>query len=150
VHAIGAGLVIFEIQQNSDTTFRVFDWNRVGLDKKPRELHVAESLASIDFDDFEPGLVTAEFSARNKVARRQLVGDKLFFIEEFQVNTGADFGVDSNWPRVVAVVKGKILVTGHSVKVSLSPGEFCLIPANVKRANVRAESDGVFLMATAG
>ena len=41
VHAIGAGLVIFEIQQNSDTTYRVFDWNRVGLDGKPRELHVA-------------------------------------------------------------------------------------------------------------
>ena len=54
VHAIGAGLVIFEIQQNSDTTYRVFDWNRVGLDGKPRELHVAQSLASIDFNDFEP------------------------------------------------------------------------------------------------
>ena len=54
VHAIGAGLVIFEIQQNSDTTYRVFDWNRVGLDGRPRELHVAESLASIDFRDFEP------------------------------------------------------------------------------------------------
>ena len=54
VHAIGAGLVIFEIQQNSDTTFRVHDWNRVGLDGKPRELHIAQSLASIDFDDIEP------------------------------------------------------------------------------------------------
>ena len=56
VHAIGAGLVIFEIQQNSDTTYRVFDWNRIGLDGKPRELHVAQSLASIDFNDFEPKL----------------------------------------------------------------------------------------------
>ena len=41
VHAIGDGLVIFEIQQNSDTTYRVFDWNRVGLDGKPRELRGA-------------------------------------------------------------------------------------------------------------
>ena len=65
VHAIGAGLVIFEIQQNSDTTYRVFDWNRVGLDGKPRELHVAQSLASIDFNDFEPKLV------RNKIHRRR-------------------------------------------------------------------------------
>lgn len=56
LHAIGAGLLIHEIQQNSDTTYRVFDWNRVGLDGKPRALHVAESLASIDFDDFEPGM----------------------------------------------------------------------------------------------
>ena len=55
-HAIGAGCLIIEIQQNSDTTYRVFDWNRVGLDGKPRTLHVAESLASIDFNDHEPSL----------------------------------------------------------------------------------------------
>ena len=54
LHALGAGLLIYEIQQNSDTTYRVFDWNRVGLDGKPRALHVKESLASIDFHDFEP------------------------------------------------------------------------------------------------
>jgi mannose-6-phosphate isomerase len=54
LHAIGAGFLIHEIQQNSDTTYRVFDWNRVGLDGKPRDLHVTQSLASIDFNDFEP------------------------------------------------------------------------------------------------
>src|SRR5690606_30905891 len=48
LHAIGAGFLIHEIQQNSDTTFRVFDWNRLGLDGKPRDLHVGQSLASID------------------------------------------------------------------------------------------------------
>jgi mannose-6-phosphate isomerase len=58
LHAIGAGLLIHEIQQNSDTTYRVFDWNRVGLDGKPRQLHVEQSLASIDFSDFEPGMDT--------------------------------------------------------------------------------------------
>lgn len=56
LHAIGAGLLIHEIQQNSDTTYRVFDWNRLGLDGKPRQLHVEESLGSIDFDDHEPGM----------------------------------------------------------------------------------------------
>jgi len=55
VHALGAGNVIFEIQQNSDTTYRVFDWNRVGLDGQARALHVEQSLACIDFNDFEPG-----------------------------------------------------------------------------------------------
>ncbi len=62
LHAIGAGLLIFEIQQNSDTTYRVFDWNRMGLDGKPRALHVAESLRCIDFADSAPscGVATAE------------------------------------------------------------------------------------------
>jgi mannose-6-phosphate isomerase len=55
-HAIAGGCLIVEIQQNSDTTYRVFDWNRVGLDGKPRPLHVMESLASIDFNDHEPAL----------------------------------------------------------------------------------------------
>jgi len=54
LHAIGAGFLIHEIQQNSDTTYRVFDWNRPGLDGKPRELHIDQSMASIDFHDFEP------------------------------------------------------------------------------------------------
>lgn len=56
LHAIGAGFLIHEIQQNSDTTYRVFDWNRLGLDGQPRELHVGESLASIDFQDVEPSM----------------------------------------------------------------------------------------------
>lgn len=60
LHAIDAGNVIFEIQQNSDTTYRVFDWNRADLDGKPRRLHVDESLAAINFDDHEPELGQAE------------------------------------------------------------------------------------------
>ncbi len=56
IHAIDGGNLILEIQQNSDTTYRVYDWARVGLDGKPRTLHIEESLASIDFDDFEPKL----------------------------------------------------------------------------------------------
>lgn len=59
VHAIDAGNLILEIQQNSDTTYRVYDWGRVGLDGQPRQLHVAESLRSIDWNDFEPAPVRA-------------------------------------------------------------------------------------------
>ncbi len=54
LHAIGAGFLIHEIQQNSDTTFRVFDWNRTDSSGNPRQLHIPESLACIDFSDIEP------------------------------------------------------------------------------------------------
>lgn len=60
IHAIGAGNVIVEVQQNSDTTYRVFDWNRLGLDGRPREMHIAESLKAIDFQDFEPDLTQSK------------------------------------------------------------------------------------------
>jgi len=56
LHALGRGLLVFEIQENSDTTYRVFDWNRLGLDGKPRELHVRQSMQCIDFTDVEPAL----------------------------------------------------------------------------------------------
>ena len=57
VHAIGAGNVILEIQQNSDTTYRVYDWDRKDDTGKPRALHVKEALASIRWDDHEPAFV---------------------------------------------------------------------------------------------
>jgi mannose-6-phosphate isomerase len=59
IHAIDAGNVILEIQQNSDTTYRVYDWGRVGLDGKPRQMHVEQSMLSIDFNDFEPDVLAA-------------------------------------------------------------------------------------------
>src|SRR5581483_11736976 len=63
VHAIDAGNLILEIQQNSDTTYRVYDWGRLGLDGKPRPMHLAESLASILWDNFEPSPVRGERKA---------------------------------------------------------------------------------------
>ena len=145
VHAIGDGLVIFEIQQNSDTTYRVFDWHRVGLDGKPRELHVAESLASIDFADFEPALAGGAWK-RDK--HRRLVEDALFSIDEFRVDTAADFAIGSDKAHVVALVKGKLSMTGNSVEATLSPGQFGLIPGSVTDASLRVDAGSVFLMAT--
>jgi mannose-6-phosphate isomerase len=58
LHALGAGNVVVEIMQNSDTTYRVSDWNRLGLDGQPRPLHLDNSMRSIRFDDFAPGPVT--------------------------------------------------------------------------------------------
>src|SRR5665213_1290891 len=105
VHAIGAGLVIFEIQQNSDTTYRVFDWNRTGLDGKPRELHIAQSLASIDFSDFEPKLVETKFSGDDKIKSRLLVRDKLFNVGHLELKSGAAAKLNEKKLQVIAVVK---------------------------------------------
>ena len=58
IHAIGAGFLIHEIQQNSDTTYRVFDWNRKDSNGNPRDLHIEESLACIDFKDTKAEIET--------------------------------------------------------------------------------------------
>jgi mannose-6-phosphate isomerase len=144
VHAIGAGLVIFEIQQNSDTTYRVFDWNRVGLDGKPRELHIAQSLASIDFNDFEPKLVETKF-AGNEVKIRSLVNDPLFNVEVLEMKSGASGNLKSRKLQIVADVRGKLEVRSSSTTVSLDAGQFCLVPACLERAEILAKSDAALL-----
>jgi mannose-6-phosphate isomerase class I len=110
---------------------------------------VAESLASIDFNDFEPGLVSEKFIGSNGLTYRTLVNDPLFAIHEYRAESGAELSIKSGKPRVVAAVNGKLVVRGGSVDVSLSNGEFCLVPAQMNDASVRAEENGIFLVATA-
>ena len=140
VHAIGDGLVIFEIQQNSDTTYRVFDWNRVGLDGKPRELHLQQSLASIDFNDFEPKLAPAQYADNGNYQRRQLVQDPLFAVDEIQVKTAAPIELGAPALRILAVVRGTVTIVGgdNPLAVELPAGQFGLIPAGVTNAVIRA------------
>ncbi len=145
VHAIGAGLVIFEIQQNSDTTYRVFDWNRVGLDGKPRELHVAQSLASIDFNDFEPKLVSEILSGEGKIKSRPLARDPLFNVEHLEMKTGAVPKLKERKLQIVAVTSGGIEIKSGSENMNLTAGQFCLIPASLERTEILAKSDAAFL-----
>jgi len=83
IHAIDAGNVILEIQQNSDTTYRVYDWGRVGLDGKPRELHVEASMKSIDFEDFEPDTLKAS------PGNVELANCKEFRIRKYEMKVGS-------------------------------------------------------------
>jgi mannose-6-phosphate isomerase len=145
VHAIGAGLVIFEIQQNSDTTYRVFDWNRVGLDGQPRELHVAQSLASIDFNDFEPQPVQDKSASAGPVQKRPLVKDPLFQVESWEMAAGAGGWLKPKTLQIVAVTKGRLEIQSGSTSMKLSAGQFSLIPAGLERTEVRAESDAALL-----
>lgn len=145
VHAIGDGLVIFEIQQNSDTTYRVFDWNRVGLDGKPRELHVAQSLASIDFNDFEPKLVDTQFVADGPVKKRILVTDPLFNVEAWKLDGAGMVTLRPNKLQIVAVTTGLVEVTGNGITANLSAGQFCVIPASLEQTTVSPKSAAALL-----
>jgi mannose-6-phosphate isomerase len=147
VHSVGAGIVIFEIQQNSDTTYRVFDWNRVGLDGKPRELHIAESLASIDFNDFEPKLVEKKFKQCPDFRFRCLVQNNLFNVHEMAVETSKFTLLKEQPIQIIAVVKGGATVIDANNKMSfeLQAGQFCLIPACLKKIEVKPKPQTTFL-----
>jgi len=135
VHAIGAGNLIVEVQQNSDTTYRVFDWNRLGLDGKPRELHIAESMASINFDDVEPAIVEPQGDV--------LVDCAEFCVERWaldgpRVSNGSSFAI-------FAVVDGRVECAGRTFE----RGAFFLLPATATDRELRPLSpDARVLRAT--
>ena len=133
-HAIGAGCLIVEIQQNSDTTYRVFDWNRTGLDGKPRALHIAESLASIDFADHEPALA--------QPAGETVVSCPLFQVERW---TLAAPRTDTSTEGVIfTVLSGGVECAGDR----FSPGEFFILPAAASRRTLTPTAPDTSLLRT--
>ncbi|MBI3848696.1 MAG: class I mannose-6-phosphate isomerase [Verrucomicrobia bacterium] len=145
VHAIGAGNVIFEIQQNSDTTYRVFDWNRLGLDGKPRQLHIAQSLASINFNDFEPSLIQSQWTPMGDGQTRRLVDDPLFRIDALEIRSGNAMLLRKPGLRIIGLLKGRLIVGSDAHSVELLPGQVCLLPAGLKVAELQGGSDCTFL-----
>ncbi|MGC9451394.1 MAG: type I phosphomannose isomerase catalytic subunit [Oceanipulchritudo sp.] len=104
LHAIDAGNLILEIQQNSDTTYRVYDWGRVGLDGQPRQLHIEESLQSIDFGDSEPELLHP--SGPESV----LAQSDEFRLRRFEVADGRELAFSAGEePRILSVVEGSLV-----------------------------------------
>jgi mannose-6-phosphate isomerase len=136
LHAIGAGNVILETQQNSDTTYRVFDWNRVGLDGKPRTLHIEESMKSIDFNDFEP-----EIQSRSQLP---LVSNELFELEELTIRRDQPVVAlrHANRFTLIFVVDGEIAVDKRPFRA----GDFFLIPASSGKTLLSANSPEALLL----
>lgn len=151
VHALGKGLLIFEIQQNSDTTYRVFDWNRVDSKGKARELHVAESLKCIDFSDFEPSFTEQVYKeVAPGVSSAPLARHALFAVDAMQLNDRARLVETIHEPRVVGVVSGTVRLPHPANSVTLARGEFALVPAGLGELVLEALEDTRVLVASPG
>ena len=119
-HGIGAGNMLVEVQQNSDTTYRVFDWNRIDQSTgKPRTLHVDQALECIDYDDVAPKLIepTGEL----------LVRDKLFEIQKWKLDSPREIAPPGRF-AIACCLTGSL----GCADVDLRPGEFCLVPASLE------------------
>ena len=105
LHAIDAGNLILEIQQNSDTTYRVYDWDRVGLDGQPRDLHIEPSLASIDFADTEPSVLPA----LNGPGERVIAECGVFRIRQVNLDAHQTLTLAAHQgPSIISVVSGSV------------------------------------------
>jgi mannose-6-phosphate isomerase len=135
LHAIGEGLLIVEVQQNSDSTYRVFDWNRLGLDGKPRDLHIEESMASIDFNDFEPRLTPSSES---------LIADCPYFhVEKLALQEPWDVAQKDDF-SIITCLTGAL----ECGDASLQAGEFMLIPASQTKVILTPKAPGTTILMT--
>jgi len=126
LHAIGGGLVMFEIQQNSDTTYRVYDWGR------PREIHVAQSLQCIDFKDFEPTLA----DTRSEV----LVACDYFACARLRLSAPRQLACNDSF-HIIAAVEGSVDIGD----VALQAGQFALVPARLGKFTLRPHGEATVL-----
>lgn len=123
LHAIDAGNLILEIQQNSDTTYRVYDWGRKGLDGKPRQLHVEQSLQSIDFNDIEP----APLPVFSSPGERVIANSRELRIRQINLPPGEMLAfVAGEQPRILSLISGEIQNTSCARPIKRS--ENVLIP----------------------
>lgn len=143
VHAIGKGLVIFEVQQNSDTTYRVFDWNRKDSSGRTRALHIPEAMESIDFGDFEPSILREDPAMR---ARERLLVDCPFFRTSLmRLKADERHTFPAGEMRVVGVVQGSLQVIHTETKIPLGAGSFCLLAAAGGETVVQSKGNSSFL-----
>ena len=146
LHAILGGLVIAEIQQNSNTTYRVYDWNRL-QNGQPRPLHVDKALDVINFEQVEPGLCQPELIADDgQVRRYQLCHNRYFVTERVEMAAEALFQgrCDGSSLEIWGVIAGDVVIN----EVALTAVRFTLLPAALGDFQVTAGKNGAHLLRT--
>ncbi len=138
LHAIGAGLLIYEIQQNSDTTYRVYDWGRLGLDGQPRQLHVEESMRCIDFSDIEPDLDASDTEV--------ICTCEHFRLERHEIGD-EDSLADAVAGRfaIITVVEGSLALEGGA---AAQEGDFFIVPHGADTSAIGTGSDSARVLLT--
>jgi mannose-6-phosphate isomerase len=131
VHAIGAGIVLAEIQENSDLTYRVYDWGRVGPDGKPRELHLDKALTAINFDApcVQPA---AGVTMTEGGGKRTVLAACRYFVTEI-VDVAARYSAEGAGHSFIIVffVQGSTRVLWEGGELEARAGQSLLIPAEL-------------------
>ena len=141
LHAIGAGIVLAEIQQNSDVTFRVYDYNRPGLDGKPRPLHLKEALETFCFErlaegyfqgDMRPDTVAgARVNLGPRCRMTTLLKGRYFDLRRVELQSGAQVlpEREADTPALLMFLSGRGRLGGRAVQA----GQTVLLPADLPR-----------------
>jgi mannose-6-phosphate isomerase len=144
IHAIGAGIVLYEIQQTSSTTYRLYDWNRKGPDGKPRELHLRKAVQVADLTPPTGGKqAPRDLGSEEGVHRQELVRCPYFVLERGTLDGGWTRRPDDRSFLGVTCVSGEIIVSapdGAWPDEHIGPGGSLLLPATLDACMVRSDA----------
>jgi mannose-6-phosphate isomerase len=141
------GLLIAEIQQNSNTTYRVYDWGRTGAEGKPRPLHVDKALDVINFSQIAAELCAPKLITNENGVRRSLLCETDYFTtERVEIASGATFqgNCTGETMEIWGVTEGAVALND----LALSAVRFVLLPAAMREFTVTAVSSPHFYEAT--
>ena len=147
LHAIMEGTIVAEIQQNSDTTYRVYDWNRVGIDGNPRPLHIEKALDVIDFEQVEPEICAPGSLPSQPGHTRFMLCENEYFITEkvvFEGSTPYQGECDGTSLEIWGLLEGTAEINTTPLKAI----QFTLLPAAMGSFSIKASSGAVLLRTT--
>jgi mannose-6-phosphate isomerase len=146
VHALGAGCLIYELQQTLDITFRVWDWGRVAADGKPRALHVKEALETIDFD--ATGFGPQRPAWQDEGWQRTLVDGDYFGLQELKISQQGNFSGVVEDCAVITCLSGEGTLSTEGGAVELIAGRTAVVPAAARAFGLDHRSPMHLLVAT--
>jgi mannose-6-phosphate isomerase len=129
LHAIGAGIQLFEAQQASDLTYRIFDWNRVGDDGKPRQLHVEKAGDVLDYRASKGGSVAPLTLAADGTERTLLVANPDFTLEHVRTPAGGGRIFTADRPFTLTALDSPLDVRIGGAAAALAPYATIVVPA---------------------
>jgi mannose-6-phosphate isomerase len=149
VHALGAGILVAEVQTPSDTTFRIYDFDRLE-NGKPRKMHLEEAMQCIDFSDTSQPTQPRAHTAGFFTTVTQLVSSDFFKVEKVRFVEGVEERVPYDQPVIWMMLEGRaeVRVADLTEPVPVSRGETILLPARMNNPTIKTLSDCTWLEVT--
>jgi len=149
VHAIGEGCLIYEVQQNSNTTYRLYDWNRAGADGTPRPLHIGESFKVIDWARRPPRMTAPTVTrATPNATWADVVSCDYFNVRKLTLCGQEAIPLDGTSFHALFAEHGNAVVEAGGVAHTLTAGASCLIPAAAQHYTLSPQADPATLILT--
>lgn len=144
IHAIGKGLLMYELQQTSDTTYRIYDWDRMGLDGRPRQLHLEKALACANYTINPAAKVEYTMEHHDGYDRGVLVHGQYFSLERIVIGSAFASSTDNN-ARLITVINGSGRILSNDGVTEAPLGCSLFLPAAL--GDYKVEGDCEVLIA---